>query len=734
MINDSIQYPQQPIHSTRRDFFFFLIGFFLLAPLSLFGQPDTKLPLYKNQPLTSQNLLSRQHLASVPEDSSWRDTFGGSNGLYGSPYAIATDGNNLYVGGSFNEAGDQTNLNNIARWDGTHWNRMGNGIDGWVRAIAVNGAYVFVGGTFRYADGKEVNAIARWDGTTWYPLGTGVDGEVYSIAINGNDVYVGGRFGSAGGQPASNIAKWTGTHWEALGTGVNGTVFSVAVYKTSICVSGSFTLAGGIAANNIAQWDASVWKSLGTGPNDYVYSLAASGNNLYAGGQFTVMNDQPSKYLAKWDGTTWQSAVNNIDGTSIYAVAMNGKEVYIGGELLKVDQQPISNIAKWDVIQWQPLGSGVNGIVRGFVTNNLDLYVIGNFSLAGGKPCSNIALWHNPTSVVASFDVTGTPPPNGVAATDSVEWTVIAKDLKGNRLANYANPVLPFWVNNSAATQEQWKVEYLNKYGVYIKGNTISDSVFQDGIAQFRTYMTIAENIPISFSFHDTNGVVGTTPSFNVIPGPIVTLDIFPYDETGRSVHGATWNGSDGQPDTVFFGVEFPYYVRRFDRYHNLDVLSSPIEVIVTSDKSGSVAIPESPAFIRTVIPYSATVINNTIDRFRLIALWDGKSFFSDTIVAIPSDLIHHIDQMPKTISLEQNYPNPFNPTTKIKFQIPGSKYVTLRVYDVLGHEVATLINTRLSVGEYETEFSGENLPSGVYYYRLSMEGFTATKKMVLLR
>jgi hypothetical protein len=710
---------------------FLFLGLCLLIPPGLYGQINALTP-YNNT--STQQLFTPVDPASVPTDTSWLDMFGTANGLYGSPYAIATKGSNLYVGGSFNEAGTQTNLNNIARWDGMNWNRMGTGMNGWVRAIAVNTVGIYAGGSFKTADGKEVNGIARWDGTTWEPLSSGVDGEVYAIAVNGTDVYIGGRFTNAGGQPAPNIAKWTGAHWESLGTGVNGTVNSIAIYGPYICVSGSFSQAGGVTANKLARWDGIRWQSIGSGPNDYVYALAANGSALFAGGQYTIMDGHSAYFASQWTGSMWQSMIDTISGNSIFTVATLGGEVYIGGEFSRINQQPISNIAKWNAVQWQSLGSGVNGIIRGFAVNGLDVYVIGNFSLAGGKSCSNIALWRNPPPIIASFVINGNPSSGGVPATDSVDWTIEAKDYGGNRLTNYANPALPFQVNNSTAGIGQWKLGYTNKIGQYVVGNAIGDSVFRNGILQLRTFMTLAENTPISFSFSDTSGVTGTTPSFTAVSGPIVALDIFPYDSEGISVHGATWNGSDGQPDTVDAETDFPYYIRRYDRYHNLNVIASPIEVIVTSDRSGSINISQSPLLVQPVIPSTARVINRTTDRFQLIALWDGKSFFSDTMIVDNTVEVEQGEDTPAVFLLEQNYPNPFNPITRITFQIPRSSYVSLCIYDAIGREVTTLIHTQLHAGEYETEFSGEDLPSGVYYYRLSMEGFTAVKKMILLK
>ena len=81
-----------------------------------------------------------------------------------------------------------------------------------------------------------------------------------------------------------------------------------------------------------------------------------------------------------------------------------------------------------------------------------------------------------------------------------------------------------------------------------------------------------------------------------------------------------------------------------------------------------------------------------------------------------------------------QNYPNPFNPTTTIKYQIPELSFVTIKVYDVLGNEVATLLNEENPSGTYEIEFDGTELPSGVYFYQLKAGNFVETKKMLLLK
>jgi photosystem II stability/assembly factor-like uncharacterized protein len=84
--------------------------------------------------------------------------------------------------------------------------------------------------------------------------------------------------------------------------------------------------------------------------------------------------------------------------------------------------------------------------------------------------------------------------------------------------------------------------------------------------------------------------------------------------------------------------------------------------------------------------------------------------------------------------SLSQNYPNPFNPTTSLQYAIGNRQFVTLKVYDLLGREVATLINEEKSAGEYEVEFNGVSLPSGIYFYQLKAGPFVEARKMILLK
>ncbi len=110
-------------------------------------------------------------------------------------------------------------------------------------------------------------------------------------------------------------------------------------------------------------------------------------------------------------------------------------------------------------------------------------------------------------------------------------------------------------------------------------------------------------------------------------------------------------------------------------------------------------------------------------------------------IYSIPTDILNDAETVFE-FSLEQNYPNPFNPSTKIKFTVPSviasgtkqSQIVTLKVYDVLGNEIATLVNEEHPAGNFEVEFNARGLSSGIYFYKLQAGPFTLTKKLILMK
>jgi flagellar hook assembly protein FlgD len=115
-----------------------------------------------------------------------------------------------------------------------------------------------------------------------------------------------------------------------------------------------------------------------------------------------------------------------------------------------------------------------------------------------------------------------------------------------------------------------------------------------------------------------------------------------------------------------------------------------------------------------------------------------GTSIFRDSILMhcqkVTSVLNGNRKSYLSEFQLQQNYPNPFNPTTRINYFVLRSSLVTLKVYDILGKEISTLVNEEKPVGNYKVDFDGSNLSSGVYFYRMQAGSFIDTKKFILIR
>jgi hypothetical protein len=102
--------------------------------------------------------------------------------------------------------------------------------------------------------------------------------------------------------------------------------------------------------------------------------------------------------------------------------------------------------------------------------------------------------------------------------------------------------------------------------------------------------------------------------------------------------------------------------------------------------------------------------------------------------VVTPTTNVDDLSTLPTEYGLSQNYPNPFNPTTNIRFEIVDLEFVSLKIFDVLGREVATLMNEEKPKGNYNVTWDASHMPSGVYFYHLTTDNFSQVKKMLLIK
>jgi hypothetical protein len=156
--------------------------------------------------------------------------------------------------------------------------------------------------------------------------------------------------------------------------------------------------------------------------------------------------------------------------------------------------------------------------------------------------------------------------------------------------------------------------------------------------------------------------------------------------------------------------------------------------------------VPRAPGVMVTdytsLSPYHSYTYLNATEAAPSPAGWYYVSSSNTTIslylirayVRFTTGVTKEISPVPSVFGLGQNYPNPFNPSTQISYQLSKTSQVTLNVYDMLGREVAVLVNTHQGPGHYSVDFDASALPSGVYYYRLAADGNTSVKKMVLLK
>jgi trimeric autotransporter adhesin len=367
-------------------------------------------------------------------------------GEWGNISHLAVLGNHLYAAGAW-KAENGLGIEHLARWDGTRWSALGTGLNGAVTALASTDTQLFVAGHFTSAGGVEAKGIARWDGSTWSSLGVGVDEPVSSLAMSGTDLYVVGGWccimkwdghawspvpmeqsvvsltvsGDAmyavvysstllvgwSGINVWNIVRWNGAEWLTIGE-VFGNEPLLAMSGADLFAAGTFNEVNGIRANGIARWDGNRWSGLGETSEGFEYSvsaIAAAGEDLYAAGSFRSEDHPVAIGVAKWVGQKWSPITRGNSLSSVNALGISGKDLYAAGRFTVIDGIEANRVARWNGEKWMPLGSGLEpdasmawasdhgGEVFALAVHGSDLYVAGNFNLAGGQPARRIAKW-----------------------------------------------------------------------------------------------------------------------------------------------------------------------------------------------------------------------------------------------------------------------------------------------------------------------------------------------------
>jgi hypothetical protein len=633
----------------------------------------------------------------------WNSLYTGVNGNVN---AIIKYQDKIIVAGGFNAAGG-VSASNIAAWNGTTWQSLGSGLNDTVYALAVYNNELYAGGMFTQSGSSNVSRVAKWNGSTWIQLINGVDDEVRTMAEYAGLLYIGGKFTNAGSTVLNNVGYWDGVSWRPCGTGVDKDVYAIAVNGSNVFVAGRFDNAGGNPAGKIAQWNGSSWSPVGTATfNERIFSLAFYNNELYAGGRFTNGGGVNANYLAKFDGANWVSVGGGVEDR-IYSLTTYKNELVVGGQHKFAgagNSLYCNRISKWNGTSWSTFSTGMSDKVNTLLTVDSTLYAGGEFTIAGGRPASKIAKWET----LNTYTVSGTVRYSGSGL------PVTGGKVKAIRLDMYTREVLSV---DSVGIQANGTFNL-----VRTRQDTLDILAFPNDITEEDFVPTY---YPSTISWQNSQRVYvgGNVSNINidVIPATPVTSNgsisgnaILNYLPAGL-LNG---NGLPFKSKTIIYAKQGTLY-RSFSVSDNNEIYGM------------SALPPGNYDIIVNRVGYTSASANVTLSA--------GNNFTINNLnfTLNPLDRVG-VQNIGTTVSknfvLHQNYPNPFNPETKIRFEVVSSKNVSIQVFDVIGKEVATLVNKKFTPGVYEVNFDASKLSSGIYFYKLITDDFVDTKKMVLVR
>ena len=577
----------------------------------------------------------------------------------------------FYVKGSYVFAGSQNGIFRSSN-DGVNWVFINNeiGFSMGINAIISSGNYIFAE-SFNGAGDTMYRSTNNGD--NWTAANTGLPYfPINSLASSGNKIFA---CGNAIYQTTNNGLNWT------VIPGFPGQCGSVNALGNIVAVN--------YAYNSSNQY---VYMSTNSGnsfyptgadlPNNGVTTTLITSNGLFAGTHYGV-------YKSTNLGLNWNAAfsfLSNVDYPGLYAI---NNYVFAGTTGNGVFKSSNSGV-NWEVIYtltdtsscynlfdggYEIFSQGSYGFVY---STNVGLSWI-NIPLAGSS-AGNLLKYFVCSHIIIGGYV------HGVYLTSNfgLNWQ-IANGIPTNN--SHVNTVF----NNDYMALVQ-TLENNTNHVLYKSTNRgINWSIISN---------SGLESINVQSFFQDYNNF---------------------YAETNQGIYLSTNDGNNwisknnGLPLTTVSNMIIK---------NGIIYVSTLTSGIYKSTNNGS-----------SWLPYNDGIINNTI-----YSLASGQTFiFAGGIGALyvinPNTGIHNISSnIPEEFLLFQNYPNPFNPSTIIRFQIKDSRLVNLKVYDILGKEIETLVNEKLQPGTYEVTFNASHYPSGVYFYRLQVGDYNESKKMLLIK
>lgn len=558
-----------------------------------------------------------------------------------------------------------------------------------VQSIIINGSNVFAG-----SYGGQIH-LTTDNGQTWTDVSILVQSDIVtSLILNGSELFAGTASGLA---DRGGVFRSTdnGANWQASGLGLTTTDVRAFIQKDNNLFVG--TQGGGVfrSTNNGISW---YGVSIGiTEPSPHIECFTIKDANLFVGIGGGI-------FLSTNDGNTWQE---RSDGLGLYywvrALAVSGPSIFAAGNLAS----GIVFRSTDDGMNWIDVSSGqISGGIVSLAVIESNIFAVGNGVYVS---TDNGAIWNLTglaDSGATSLAVIGT-----TIFTGSSSYGVFRSNNYGTNWVQVNSGLIDTLITSLTVSGANLFAGTFNG-GVFVSTNYgdtwthVSVGLPSDNI------QTLGVNNDYLFSGFGSSGVWRNS---KIIP---VELTSFTASAINKNVE-LNWSTAT---ETNNQGFE----IERFQNYN--------IAGLQNWEKIGFVPGSGTTTEIRT---YSSTDENLSAGKYsyRLKQIdFDGSFNYSNEIE------VEIVENIPTVFSLKQNYPNPFNPSSTIRFDIPTGSYVVLKVYDILGKEVATLVNEELVPGSYETTFDGAGLSSGVYFYRINVsdpstgsgQGFVQTKKLLL--
>jgi hypothetical protein len=547
-----------------------------------------------------------------------------------------------------------------------------------------------------------------------------MDGEVNALTVFNGDLIAGGGFAIAGGVTARNIAKWNGSSWTDIGIGVYGgggdNVSALTTLGTNLYAAGRFTTAGSVTSINIAGWNGSSWFIMSTNTDERLFSLGVHNGELYVGGKFLIIGGVPARYLARWNGSIWYEVGGGVED-EVNGIASYKGELIVSGNFKHagplLNKVYVDRIAKFNGAQWQRMLTGMNDRVNAVYTYNTTdtvLYAGGEFSTAGGKWCYKMAKWGSFATSTVSGRVTYSDN-NDTVRTGKVK--ILRMDLNSREIIAVDSAII---INGTYSLTRVPRNDITLRVIVFPDDelDAALDTTYVPTYYPSTTQWLIAGTLDPIVNLTNINVRVQRTsipPQNNPLSANIsgyVYLNILP-------------------PFLPLIGG-YPYlngsvvYVKQDTTFIKYGVSNDLQQYSITGLNPGTYQVTVSRLGYELA---TRTVVLGTVNQ-------DTVNFYLDTLN--PIGIVNINTNIPAGFELSQNYPNPFNPSTIIRFKIKDPGLTTLKVFDILGREVAALVNEQLKPGAYEVDWNASNYSSGVYFYRLQTDDYAVTKKMLLIK